>query len=157
MRFCFVCLQINCMKQFSSSYLNIVLRKQEASAKQESTREACTLAIWQLRDNQPHQKTKEFHTQNEETLLRDTASSEAVSPAISNNHVMLSYNWDSQETVLTISNNLKKDGYNVWIDVEKMGKLYHVYRDKSVFRRVISPFVFYYYCYYFLYSERSFI
>ena len=35
---------------------------------------------------------------------------------------MLSYDWGSQKTVLTISNILKKAGYNVWIDVEKMGK-----------------------------------
>ncbi|XP_077867610.1 uncharacterized protein LOC102806025 [Saccoglossus kowalevskii] len=36
-------------------------------------------------------------------------------------HVMISYQWGSQETVLKIATDLKEAGYNVWIDVEYMG------------------------------------
>ena len=104
----------------------IVLQQQAESAENESTREACRSALWQLSNNQL-QMTSDSHPQDappsyEETLRRDAPSSIAVSPAVSNTHVMLSYNWDSQKNVLTISNILKKAGYNVWIDVVNMGK-----------------------------------
>ena len=110
----------------TASYIIIVLQRQATSAEHESTREASSLAVWQLSDNQL-QMTTDSHPQDappsyEETLRRDAASSEAVSPTVSTTHVMLSYNWGSQKTVLTISNILKKAGYNVWIDVDKMSK-----------------------------------
>ena len=35
-------------------------------------------------------------------------------------HVMLSYNWDHQDVVKRINTALKKRGYTVWIDIEKM-------------------------------------
>eukprot|EP00026_Physarum_polycephalum_P005203 Phypoly_transcript_05233.p1 GENE.Phypoly_transcript_05233~~Phypoly_transcript_05233.p1 ORF type:complete len:642 (+),score=115.18 Phypoly_transcript_05233:54-1979(+) len=35
-------------------------------------------------------------------------------------HVMLSYNWGSQQTVLKISKSLKDLGYKVWLDVDQM-------------------------------------
>ena len=97
------------------TFCPVVLQQQATSAEHESTREACSFALWQLSDNQ-------LPITTEETLLRDAASSQAVSPGESNAHVMLSYDWGSQKTVLTISNILKKAGYNVWTDVEKMGK-----------------------------------
>ncbi|XP_072048355.1 uncharacterized protein [Amphiura filiformis] len=35
-------------------------------------------------------------------------------------HVMISYNWEHQKTALKIRDELKRSGYKVWIDVEKM-------------------------------------
>ena len=35
-------------------------------------------------------------------------------------HVMLSYNWDYQDTIKRINASLKARNYAVWIDVEKM-------------------------------------
>ena len=37
-------------------------------------------------------------------------------------HVMISYQWDAQERMLKLRDELKRDGYNVWMDVEKMGR-----------------------------------
>ncbi len=37
-------------------------------------------------------------------------------------HVMLSYQWDNQETVKKIAKYLKEEGYNVWIDINNMGE-----------------------------------
>ncbi|XP_071491518.1 uncharacterized protein [Diadema antillarum] len=36
-------------------------------------------------------------------------------------HVMLSYQWDVQEQILQVKDLLKGKGYNVWMDVERMG------------------------------------
>ena len=35
---------------------------------------------------------------------------------------MISYQWDAQERMLKLRDELKKDGYDVWMDVEAMGK-----------------------------------
>ena len=35
-------------------------------------------------------------------------------------HVMISYQWDYQQTILKIRDKLKSDGFKVWIDVENM-------------------------------------
>jgi len=35
-------------------------------------------------------------------------------------HVMISYNWGSQSTVLQLRDRLKAAGFNIWIDVEHM-------------------------------------
>lgn len=37
-------------------------------------------------------------------------------------HVMISYQWDVQESMLLLRDSLKSDGYNVWMDVDKLGK-----------------------------------
>jgi len=37
-----------------------------------------------------------------------------------NKHVMISYQWDSQETVLKIRDRLREAGFDIWIDVEDM-------------------------------------
>ena len=38
-------------------------------------------------------------------------------------HVMISYQWDSQPLMIKVKEALQKAGYNVWMDVEKMGKV----------------------------------
>lgn len=39
-------------------------------------------------------------------------------------HVMISYQWDVQQSMLSLRDALKNDGYNVWMDIDKLGKLY---------------------------------
>ena len=36
-------------------------------------------------------------------------------------HVMISYNWDHQDRALKIRDKLREKGYNIWMDVDKMG------------------------------------
>ena len=36
------------------------------------------------------------------------------------NHVMISYQWDSQEVLVEVKNRLKASGYRVWMDLEQM-------------------------------------
>ena len=36
---------------------------------------------------------------------------------------MISYQWDAQERMLKLRDELRKEGYKVWMDVEKMGKI----------------------------------
>ena len=35
-------------------------------------------------------------------------------------HVMISYQWDSQQEVLRIKTSLEESGYNVWMDLDEM-------------------------------------
>ena len=35
---------------------------------------------------------------------------------------MISYQWDSQERMIKLRDELKIAGYNVWMDIEKMSK-----------------------------------
>ena len=37
------------------------------------------------------------------------------------NHVMISYQWDSQEVLVEVKNRLQASGYKVWMDLEQMG------------------------------------
>ena len=37
------------------------------------------------------------------------------------NHVMISYQWDSQEMLVEVKNRLQASGYRVWMDLEQMG------------------------------------
>ena len=37
------------------------------------------------------------------------------------NHVMISYQWDSQEVLVEVKNRLQENGYRVWMDLEQMG------------------------------------
>ena len=47
---------------------------------------------------------------------RDSKKSEATG-----NHVMISYQWDSQEVLIEVKNRLQANGYRVWMDLEQMG------------------------------------
>lgn len=38
----------------------------------------------------------------------------------SEEHVMISYQWDTQETMLRVKQDLEAQGYTVWMDVEQM-------------------------------------
>ena len=37
------------------------------------------------------------------------------------NHVMISYQWDSQDVLIEVKNRLQASGYRVWMDLEQMG------------------------------------
>ena len=39
----------------------------------------------------------------------------------SGNHVMISYQWDAQEVLVQVKNQLQANGYRVWMDLEQMG------------------------------------
>jgi len=39
---------------------------------------------------------------------------------MSGKHVMISYQWDSQKTVLQIRDRLREAGFKIWIDIENM-------------------------------------
>ena len=43
------------------------------------------------------------------------------SKEVSGNHVMISYQWDTQEVLVQVKNKLQASGYRVWMDLEQMG------------------------------------
>ncbi|CAH1239414.1 Hypp5821 [Branchiostoma lanceolatum] len=71
-------------------------------------------ALWQLQDAESRQhKHKDVKSDD-----RDADNSRKGS---SGRHVMLSYQWDSQEIVKKIKTALEANGYNVWMDIDRMG------------------------------------
>ena len=36
-------------------------------------------------------------------------------------HIMISYQWANQKSLIKIRDELKKNGYNVWMDIDQMG------------------------------------
>ncbi len=77
-----------------------------------SVREASTGALWEL-----------FEGKLEGTVHPDTiVLNQAATDALHSPHVMISYQWDSQEQMLQVKERLTSAGFNVWMDVDKMGK-----------------------------------
>ncbi|XP_072032823.1 uncharacterized protein [Amphiura filiformis] len=44
-------------------------------------------------------------------------------------HIMISYQWDSQKLMIRVKDALQKEGYNVWMDVEKMGRYSEIFKQ----------------------------
>ncbi|XP_077996742.1 uncharacterized protein LOC144450050 [Glandiceps talaboti] len=83
----------------------ILALQQLSRAENERVKSAANGALWVIgRDDRPP------------TRRYSSRSGKFVQP-----HIMISYQWGSQTTVLKIANDLKDAGYNVWIDVEYMG------------------------------------
>ena len=64
----------------------------------------------------------EIHEETAEEKASETAPSAEEECDQEAPHVMISYNWDHQERALQIRDKLRAKGYNVWMDVDKMGK-----------------------------------
>ncbi|XP_077984641.1 uncharacterized protein LOC144439241 [Glandiceps talaboti] len=64
---------------------------------------ACDGALWELKGQLEGEKER---------------SPKSLS---SRGHVMISYNWDVQKRMIKVKERLKSAGYNVWMDIEKMG------------------------------------
>ncbi|XP_039255053.2 uncharacterized protein LOC120331936 isoform X1 [Styela clava] len=52
--------------------------------------------------------------------LEERLYEEELKPHTKTKHVMLSYNWEVQETMIKLREYLRQKGYEVWMDVEKM-------------------------------------
>ena len=62
----------------------------------------------------------EIHEESPEEKSPDQPASSQE--ATDGKHVMISYNWDHQDRALAVRDKLREKGYNVWMDVDKMGK-----------------------------------
>ncbi|XP_072035839.1 uncharacterized protein [Amphiura filiformis] len=70
----------------------------------------------------PPEKASPEPSDNLEKTPEDPPPSYQESTETSSSHVMISYQWDHQERALKVRDQLKASGYNVWMDVDKMGK-----------------------------------
>jgi len=52
---------------------------------------------------------------------RQQTDAKDISVALTNKHIMISYNWDDQPIVKRLATALKEYGYEVWLDLEQMG------------------------------------
>lgn len=55
-----------------------------------------------------------------QTLYVQTVSSESENVDIP--HIMISYQWGSQATMVAVKERLKAEGFKVWMDVDNMSK-----------------------------------
>ena len=51
---------------------------------------------------------------------------------------MLSYQWDVQKEVLKVKDIMKAHGFNVWMDVERMGNYGPTFLLKQFFSTILS-------------------
>ncbi|CAH1239416.1 Hypp5822 [Branchiostoma lanceolatum] len=73
---------------------------------------AASGALWQLHEMEARkQKVKK----PDDGITDDTKKDSRAG------HVMLSYKWDNQEVVKQIKTKLEANGYNVWMDIDRMG------------------------------------
>ena len=52
---------------------------------------------------------------------RSNADKSDKAKEVTGNHVMISYQWDSQDVLVEVKNKLQASGYRVWMDLEQMG------------------------------------
>ncbi len=52
-------------------------------------------------------------------FLAESTKSSVAKPV--ENHVMISYQWDVQGTLIKVKNRLQAAGYKIWMDLEQMG------------------------------------
>ncbi|XP_019613750.1 PREDICTED: uncharacterized protein LOC109461788 [Branchiostoma belcheri] len=71
-------------------------------------------ALWVLDKQAREEKAKELTEKSEESSLEDYQ--EGSGP-----HVMISYQWDHQKTLVKVKDRLQSYGYRVWMDLEQMG------------------------------------
>ncbi|XP_077867140.1 uncharacterized protein LOC144356158 [Saccoglossus kowalevskii] len=90
------------------------LRKQMHCSNKSSCGGACRTArgaLWVLGEEESVRK-KEHSDRAGDVVLQ--------SQARSTGHVMISYQWDAQKTMVKVKNKLKDAGYKVWMDIEQM-------------------------------------
>ncbi|XP_072168197.1 uncharacterized protein [Diadema setosum] len=75
-------------------------------------RDSCTGALWEIYDSKV---PLGLHNETERPVSSSTLSLSSEAP-----HIMISYQWDSQERMIEVRDLLIKAGYNVWMDIDKM-------------------------------------
>ena len=78
-------------------------------------RDACTGALWEIYDSKVPLGV--HNEKSERSLSSSTTSINSDTP-----HIMISYQWDCQERMIEIRDLLQKAGFNVWMDIDKMGE-----------------------------------
>ena len=113
------------------------------TSKEDEEKASATRALWMLAfdDNNKEKVRQEEgamgilhqlqHSENPEVqkaaagalweLEGKTARQSSEKIESTGNHVMISYQWDSQEVLVEVKNRLQASGYRVWMDLEQMG------------------------------------
>ena len=90
-----------------------------SKSKHKALRRSSTGALWEIEG---------IHAGYDDTVRAQNESQTTQPPTQCSRpgHVMLSYQWDSQDLVLRIKKKLQKAGFNVWMDLDKLSKLFHL-------------------------------
>ncbi|KAL9979087.1 hypothetical protein ACROYT_G016691 [Oculina patagonica] len=86
--------------------------KKLKESKNKHVKKAASGALWEIEGKQAYEAEKKKEAAS-------TSASKAAKPT--SNHVMISYQWDVQSTMVEVKKKLQAAGYSVWIDLEQMG------------------------------------
>ena len=89
------------------TYFSPVLEELSTSDN-EGLRQASTFALWEINDG------------DKDRLPAPTECTEPSTRENTGQHVMISYQWDSQQIALAIKRSLEASGYDVWMDIDKL-------------------------------------
>lgn len=101
---------------YNHQFFHFVGLMHQKNSEDAQLREQCHGALWEIMEGEIN-----FH--KDITCVDDLKKPEHKRPQapVQESHVMISYQWDVQPRVLGLRDMLKDKGYNIWIDVEKMG------------------------------------
>ncbi|XP_078572363.1 uncharacterized protein LOC144859530 [Branchiostoma floridae x Branchiostoma japonicum] len=88
--------------------------KRLKDSKNPETAKAANGALWVLDKQAREEKAKELSEKSEESSREDLQGG-------SGPHIMISYQWDHQKTLVKVKDRLQSYGYRVWMDLEQMG------------------------------------
>ncbi|KAL9979082.1 hypothetical protein ACROYT_G016684 [Oculina patagonica] len=86
--------------------------KKLKESKNKHVKKAASGALWEIEGKQAYEAEKK-------KAAASASASKAAQPT--SNHVMISYQWDVQSTMVEVKKKLQAAGYSVWIDLEQMG------------------------------------
>ncbi|XP_013385107.1 uncharacterized protein LOC106155047 [Lingula anatina] len=76
--------------------------------------------VWILSQNQlSSEDVLQSQARTDSASLREKSASTAAGGKAG--HVMISYNWGDQKVLLKVKDELRRRGFNIWMDVEQMG------------------------------------
>ncbi|XP_072019573.1 uncharacterized protein [Amphiura filiformis] len=107
---------LDSIKRTSEVQASLPTLRSLTTSENQPIREASSYAVWEIQDNQ---RTAQ-HPNYEDPPPSYQESVKAQAQSGLSGHVMISYQWDSQDRVVTIRDNLVQAGYKVWMDVHNI-------------------------------------
>ena len=108
-----------CVILYSLSY--IALEQLQKTSQSRYIRKVCAGALWEIYDGKIAVSDDETASVNKSQLNLKTDTEKKKKKKKDGPHVMISYQWDVQKRMIILKDLLIKHGYNVWMDIERMG------------------------------------
>ncbi|XP_072019663.1 uncharacterized protein [Amphiura filiformis] len=113
---------LDSIKRTSEVQATLPTLRSLTTSENQPIREASSYAVWEIQDNQRAVE----HPNDDDPPPSYQESVEAHAQSGPSGHVMISYQWDSQDRVIAIRDNLVQAGYKVWMDVHNIRKFEYI-------------------------------